>query len=126
MRWLVFFAGIIFLILTCAQKEVPYFTHLYGWVKYDTLGINGIILQIIDINPDDVNRGRVRETITKSSASLPGFFEMDSVCYGTSGYQGSQTVAIQVDSTKNSGWSTKIWYPDIKGGVDTVLLFLTR
>lgn len=130
MKQIFFLAGIILLIITCAQKEEPYFTHLCGWVKYpgssDTLGINDIILQIIDINPDDVNRSRIRETTTKSVDSLPGFFEMDSVCYGTSGYQGSQTVVVRVDSTKNPGWPTQWQYLDLNGGIDTVVLYLTK
>lgn len=119
---------LIFIIFNCTKKEEMYFTHLYGWLKYDTLGgINGLKISIRDINPDNTNYYRFRKTITDySSDSLPGFFEMDSVCYGTSRFQGGQIVAVLLDSIDNPGWPRQYWYLSLSGGVDTVELNLTK
>ncbi|MEO0206230.1 MAG: hypothetical protein ABIL22_06105 [candidate division WOR-3 bacterium] len=117
----------IFVVFSCTNKEEMYFTHLYGWIKYDTTGINGIKLLVRDINPENTNYYRFRpDTTDFSSDSLPGFFEMDSVCYGTSSYQGSQIVAVLVDSTDNPGWPRQYWYLNLSGGIDTVELKLTK
>ncbi|MBA7664264.1 hypothetical protein ES703_72321 [subsurface metagenome] len=55
--------------------------------------------------------------------SFPGFFEMDSVCYGTTKQQG-RIVFIVIDSTENPGWPSQGWYPDIYGDVDTIILYI--
>lgn len=119
----------VFLItfLNCFQKEKLYFTHLYGWVKYDTTAINGIILRVRDINPEDPTHFRFRaDTTGYSPDSLLGFFEMDSVCYATSEFQGSRIVAVLVDSLENPGWPSQYWYLDLSGGIDTVELHLIK
>lgn len=127
MKKIIFF--LIFLIIyNCTRKEELYFTHLYGWIKYDTLGgINGLKLLIRDINPENTDYYRYRpDTTGYSPDSLPGFFEIDSVCYGTSSYQGSQIVAVLLDSTDNPGWPRQYWYLSLSGSVDTVELNLTK
>lgn len=80
-----------------------------------------------DINPENTSYYRFRRDTTGYSIdSQPGFFEMDSVCYATSGYQGSQIVAVMIDSIDNPGWPRQYWYLNLYGGVDTVELKLTK
>ncbi len=128
MKKIIFLIIFIFVIFDCAKKEELYFTHLYGWAKYDTLGgINGLKLVIRDIRPDDTDYYRFRSVTTGySNDSLPGFFEMDSVCYGTSNFQGGQIVAVLLDSVDNPGWPRQYWYLTLSGGVDTVELNLKK
>jgi len=127
LKRIIFLAIITIFIFGCPRKEELYFTHLYGWIKYDTTGINGIKLVVRDINPENTNYYRFRpDTTGYSSDSQPGFFEMDSVCYATSSYQGSQIVAVLVDSTDNPGWPRQYWWLNLYGGVDTVELHLTK
>jgi len=123
----IFLIVIAFTLFNCTHKEELYLTHLYGWVKYDTTYINGIVLVVRDINPENTAYYRFRtDTTNYSTDSLPGFFEMDSVCYGTSSYQGSQIVAVLVDSTDNPGWPKQYWYLNLSGSVDTVELNLIK
>jgi len=128
LKQLLFLLCVLVFIVACFKEEEKYYTHLYGWVRDpstpDTNGVDGIVVQIVDINPKDVSRNRIREDTTHTVDSLHGFFEMDSVCYGTSGYMGAQTVMIHIDSTKNPGYPTQWWFPDIGGGVDTVILHI--
>ncbi|MEO0095204.1 MAG: hypothetical protein ABIL46_00035 [candidate division WOR-3 bacterium] len=128
MKKTIFLIIIAFVILRCTKKEELYFTHLYGWLKHDTLGgINGLKINIRDINPENTDYYRFRPYTTGYSPDFqPGFFEMDSVCYGTSSYQGGQIVAVLLDSTDNPGWPRQYWYLTLSGGVDTVELKLKR
>lgn len=119
--------AIIFIFLACPQKETPYFSHVYGWLRYnelDTVGTNNVILQIRDIDPENTAYFRNRSDTTMIHDSHGGFFEMDSVCYGTSGYLSSDIVRILCDSLQNPGYKTLIWFPTIMGGVDTIFLNL--
>lgn len=125
MKKIIFFTVIAIVVFNCTKKEELYFTHLYCWVKQDTIGINGLKLLVRDINPERTDYFRFRPVTTSFSPdSLPGFFEMDSVCYGTSNYQGSQIVAVLLDSVDNPGWPRQFWYLTLSGGVDTVELQL--
>ncbi|MEO0136398.1 MAG: hypothetical protein ABIL39_04010 [candidate division WOR-3 bacterium] len=128
MKKAILFIILAFVSFTCTRKEELYFTHLYGWLRYDTLGgINGLKILVRDINPENTDYFRFRPTITGYSPdSLPGFFEMDSVCYGTTSLQGSQIVAVLLDSTDNPGWPRQYWYLSLSGGVDTVELNLHK
>jgi len=124
MKNLMIFAFLIaILALNCTTEEEPFICHLYGWVIHDTTGVNNIKLKIWDINPYNVDQMRARETITRYENSFPGFFEMDSVCYGTTKQQG-RIVFIVIDSTENTGWPSQGWYPDIYGDVDTIILYI--
>ncbi|MCX7994840.1 MAG: hypothetical protein N3A65_03570 [candidate division WOR-3 bacterium] len=128
MKIIISFIILALVVFNCTKKEELFFTHLYGWLKYDTLGgINGLNILIRDINPENTGYYRFRPTKTGYSPdSLPGFFEMDSVCYGTSNFQGSQIVAVLLDSTNNPGWPRQYWYLTLTGGVDTVELELRK
>ncbi len=127
MKKIIFFIIITGVVFDCTKKEELYFTHLYGWAKYDTSGINGLNLVIRDIKPDDTGYYRFRPVTTGYSGdSFPGFFEMDSVCYGTSSYQGSQIVAVLLDSVDNPGWPRQYWYLTLSGVVDTVEINLRK
>lgn len=109
--------------LRCGGEEEPFICHLYGYAVRDDnqLGINGLVLKIYDIDPYDVNQGRLRETTTYMQDSIDGFFEMDSVCYGTTNNQGN-LVTIGIDSTQNPGYITQYHTPFIDGEVDTVII----
>ncbi len=127
MKKIILSAAIILILFNCSRKEELYFTHLYGWMKYDTTGRNGIILTVRDIYYENTEYWRYRkDTTCFSPDSQPGFFEMDSVCYATSSYQGSQIVAVLVDSTDNPGWPRQYWYLTLSGGMDTVELQLKK
>ena len=118
---------IFFIFLACPQKEIPYFSHVYGWLRYneqDTIGRNNVILRIQDVNPDNPAYFRNRYDTTMNHDSRGGFFEMDSVCYGTSGYLSSDLVRIICDSLQNPGYKNLTWIPIIMGGVDTIFLNL--
>jgi hypothetical protein len=119
--------AIFFIFFGCPKKEIPYFSHVYGWLRQnalDTIGVNNVILQIWDVNPDNPNYFRRRDDTTMTNGARNGFFEMDSVCYGTSGYLSSDLVRIVCDSTQNPGQKTLTWFPPIMGGVDTIYLNL--
>ncbi len=121
----IFFSVFIF---NCTQEQgEPYFCHLYGFLKSaeDSLGVNSILLQIKDLDPDNTHKYRIRETTTRTVDSLAGFFEMDSVCYGTTTMEG-EFVQIYVDSTKNPDWATQLWIPKIWSEVETLTLYLYR
>lgn len=112
--------------LNCTEEEEPLICYLYGWVKRETdsTGVNDLLLRIRDINPNDVNQWRERNTTTRTEDSIPGFFEMDSVCYGTSKMQGIGYVTIIVDNDSNPGWTTQYWQPNVYGAIDTVILYI--
>lgn len=112
----------------CSEDEEPLLAHVYGYVRNesDSSGVNSITLRIRDIDPENVEDIRERETITRTEDSLAGYFEMDSVCYGTSNMQGIGYVTIIVDSTTNPGWPTQYWQPDVYGAVDTVILYISH
>jgi hypothetical protein len=121
--------------INCGEEEGdPLICHLYGNTQrirvvndsipvHDTLaGVDGLVLRIYDINPYDVNSGRLRYDTTYTRDSVPGCFEMDSVCYGTTNNQGN-LVTIGIDETENPGWNTQYRTPFIAGSVDTVLIY---
>ncbi len=122
---------ILFLVFlfNCTWKQgEPYFCHLYGYMKdvEDSIGVNNIFLYIKDLDPNNADKRRIRETKTAmSSDSMPGFFEMDSVCYGTTTREGN-FVEIYVDSIKNPGWATQLWVPIIHSEVETLILYLYK
>jgi len=117
---------IALLVTNCLKEDEPILCHLYGWAKSesDSTGINNLILQIKDINPDDIYYLRIRETTTRNEDSVAGFFEMDSVCYGLTYQQGTGFVTIKVDSMQNPACSTQYWAPTIVGAVDTIILYV--
>jgi len=114
-----------FLAIDCTDEEVPFICHLYGYMINGNTqqGINDMIVRIYDINPYDVRRGRLRYDTTITNDSIDGFFEMDSVCYGTSGHQGN-LVMIAIDDSENPNWSDTFYTPDIFGDTDTVYIHI--
>ena len=120
--------AIFFSVFSCTQEQgEPYFCHLYGFLKSaeDSMGVNNILLQIKDLDPNNTDKYRIRETRTETVDSLVGFFEMDSVCYGTTTMEG-EFVQIYVDSIENPGWATQFWVPKIRTEVETLTLYLCR
>ncbi len=117
---------VVIVTLNCAIEGEPIICHLYGWIIEEddsTTRVNDIKLRIWDINPYNVSQMRARETITRTENSFPGFFEMDSVCYGTTKQMG-RIVSIVIDSTENTGRPSQGWSPDIYGDVDTIILYI--
>ncbi len=115
-------------VIGCTEEEeIPLICHLYGYIRdNDTQqGINGMVIQIIElINPYDLNSNRVRYDTTMMQDSIPGFFEMDSVCYGTNKRQGAGMVSIGIDSTSNPGYLSRIYPVDVVGSIDTVYVYI--
>lgn len=120
---LIFF---VFVWINCTDDEEPLLSHMYGWVyrTSDSTGINDITIKIRDIDPYDVKVLRDRNVITQSKDTLPGYFEIDSVCYGTTKIQGTTYVTMFIDSLDNPTWPDTAWYPDLHGPVDTVTIYL--
>jgi hypothetical protein len=115
------------IFISCTKEPELLFTDLYGWVRdttaADTTGINGLVLVIYDCDPDAPNISRARWDTTRTQDSLPGFFEMQDVCYGTTNDQGSNVVVV-LDSHYNHGRIPQYWYPRTDGPVDTAVLYL--
>jgi hypothetical protein len=120
-------AIILVVSLNCAEEEEPFFCHLYGWMKSatDSTGLKDLKLKIWDIDPEDISRSRERTTTTSSADTTAGFFEMDSVVYGTTKMQGSSYVTIVVDSIDNPAYPTQYFQPGIYGSVDTVIIYVS-
>ncbi len=118
-----------FLTLNCAgEDEELFFSHLSGWVRNeaDSMGVNDLFLQIMDIDPDNLSQLRERTTTTMTEDSFDGYFEMDSVLYGTSELQGSGYVRIVADTAHNDDWPYHIWFPNISGEVAAVTLYISK
>ncbi len=117
------------LALNCAgEDEELFFSHLSGWVRNeaDSMGVNDLFLQIMDIDPDNLSQLRERTTTTMTEDSFDGYFEMDSVLYGTSELQGSGYVRIVADTAHNDDWPYHIWFPNISGEVAAVTLYISK
>jgi hypothetical protein len=109
------------------EEETPILCHLYGYLKNNNTqqGVDGIIFQIIEYyNPYNLSVGRVRYDTTKTQDSIPGFFEMDSVCYGTSKHQATGLVSLAIDDSLNPGWDERIYLLYIDGAACTVEVFI--
>lgn len=122
------FTSLLALFMQCAtEEEEIYFTHLYGYMREETdstTGINGLILKIRDLNPEDLDYWRTREVTTQTQDTLAGFFEIDSVVHGTSQQQGTGYVAIFLDSLLNPQWPSQLWYPTLFGPADTIIPYV--
>ena len=117
---------VCFVALNCTgEDEEPMICHLYGYmINNDTqTGVNGLVVRIVDINPYDLAQSRLRYDTTMTQDSIPGFFEMDSVCYGTTKRQGN-LVSIGIHEDDNPGWPSQFYTPDIFGDVDTVHIYI--
>lgn len=116
----------VFVWINCTDGEEPLLSHMYGWVykTSDSTGINDLTIKIRDIDPYDIKLLRDRSVITQSKDTLPGYFEIDSVCYGTTKIQGTTCVTMSIDSVDNQTWPDTIWFPDLRGPVDTVIIYL--
>jgi hypothetical protein len=117
--------SLLVVAVSCSEQEEPLICHLYGYMINDITqtGVNGLIVRIIDINPYDVYQVRLRYDTTATKDSVAGFFEMDSVCYGTNKRQGN-LVNIAIDNSENPGWPNQGYTPDIDGAVDTVYIYI--
>lgn len=117
----VFFAA----VHCTGEDEEPLICHLYGYMINNNTqqGVNGLIVRIHDINPYDIATTRLRYDTTMTQDSIPGYFEMDSVCYGTTKRQGN-LVVIGINETENPGWPGQYYTPDIFGDIDTVYIYI--
>ncbi len=114
--------------IVCAREEQTYFCHLFGYIRdvTDSTGIDDMVIDIYDIDPERTNQSRQRTVTSETRDSISGFFELDSVCWGTSQMQGVGYVTIRVDSTKNPGYPSETWQPDLHTAVDTVVLMIDQ
>ena len=115
-----------FVFLGCTDAEEPFLSHVSGWAyrTSDSTGINGLTIRIRDIDVYDLSQLRDRTVVTEMSDSLDGYFELDSVCFGTTSIQGAGYVIFFIDSTDNPSWSDTSWFPDIRGPADTIIFYL--
>ena len=113
-------------LLNCTSAEEPFLSHVYGWAyrMSDSTGINGLTIRIRDINVYDLSQLRDRTVITETKDSLDGYFELDSVCFGTTSVQGIGYVVFFIDSIDNPTWPDTNWFPDIRGPEDTVIFYM--
>ncbi len=119
-------------ILNCETDEEPLFSDVVGYMRYisqhdttvDTIGVNNLIVRIRDIDPDDMSQTRERRDTTIVKDSFDGYFEMDSVCYGTTQRQGTGYFTVIIDSVNNPAWPNQLWLPTVEGPVDTLILYL--
>jgi hypothetical protein len=104
----------------------PFYTDIFGWIQKssDSTGVNGLNLRIYDIDPNDLTGTRMRERTTAEYDSVDGYFEIDSIIYSTTTMQGVGYVTIVVDSTTNPNWPSQLWQPSLKGGVDSIVLYI--
>jgi len=114
-----------FVAVDCTTEEEPFICHLYGYMINNNTqqGVDNLIVRINDINPYDVDSRRLRYDTTMTQDSIAGFFEMDSVCYGTSSRQGN-LVTIGLDDLENPNWPNQYYTPDILGDTDTVYIYI--
>jgi len=130
MKKIILFSIIVISIIVVGcteEEEIPLICHLYGYIRDNETqqGVDGMVIQIIElINPYDLNSNRIRYDTTMMHDSIPGFFEMDSVCYGTNKRQGTSMVSIGIDSTLNLGYLSRIYPIDVSGSVDTVYVYV--
>ena len=114
-------------IMHCAEEDVPLFSEVSGWLRQsesDSTGISDIILTVGDIDPDDITINRTRKVTTHEKDSLDGYWEMDSVCYGTTRQQGTGYVRITLDTLDNPTYPYRVWRPNIFGPADTIILYM--
>ena len=117
----------ILVIMHCAEEDIPLFSDVSGWLRQsesDSTGINDAILTVNDINPDDIATTRMRKVTTHEEDSLGGYWEMDSVCFGTSRQQGTGYVRITLDTLDNPTYPYRVWRPNIYGPADTIILYM--
>jgi hypothetical protein len=115
----------LLVMMHCADDDVPLFSDVSGWLRQDdstTAGINNIILTVGDIDPDDITSMRTRKVTTQPKDTLGGYWEMDSVCYGTTQQQGTGYVRIILDTLDNPVYNYRVWLPNIFGPADTIIL----
>ena len=112
----------------CTQEEEPLFSHVYGWVRTvtDSTGVNDLVLKVIDLDPDNIPALRQRQVTTQTHDLIAGFFEIDSVVYGTDQRQGTAYVTFIADSLDNPDWPHSVWNPNVSGDVDTVILYISQ
>ncbi|MBN2620897.1 hypothetical protein JXB22_07375 [candidate division WOR-3 bacterium] len=104
----------------------PFYTDMFGWIQKstDSTGVNGLNLRIYDLDPNDLENTRMRERTTAEHDSVDGYFEIDSIIYSTTNMQGVGYVTIVVDSTTNPNWPSQLWQPSLRGGVDSIVLYI--
>jgi hypothetical protein len=112
--------------INCTDGAEPLLSHVYGWAnrKSDSTGINNLTIRIRDINCYALDQSRDRTVLTHTVDSIDGYFEMDSVCYGTSNNQGTGYVIFFIDSINNPAYSDTNWFPDIQGPADTIIFYM--
>ncbi|KPK72898.1 hypothetical protein AMJ87_03395 [candidate division WOR_3 bacterium SM23_60] len=125
---LMLFVLITLCIVHCTEEEEPLYCHVYGWVRTvsDSTGVNGLILKIIDLDPENLPELRQRQVTTQTHDLLAGFFEIDSVVYGTDQRQGTAYVTFIADSLDNPDWPHTVWNPNVYGDVDTTILYISQ
>jgi hypothetical protein len=113
--------------INCTEDEEPLYCHVYAWVRdsADSTGVDGLVLKVIDLDPDNLSAFRQNTVTTTTHDQLQGFFEIDSLVYGTDKRQGSALVTFVADTLDNPSWQYTVWHPVISGDVDTAILYIS-
>lgn len=112
--------GLVLAVLGCRRETEYYYADIRGCIKDSVLGgVNNIIVDIHDYNPDNDMRGRFRGSdTTETRDGAPGYYEMSQVCYGTN--RGILLIGVAVDSVKNPTYQSIRTLQPIASSVETL------
>jgi hypothetical protein len=116
-------SSLALMFVNCGGDDEPYFCHLYGYIRdaSTNAGVDSLTFGLME-----VITGRLRYYTTMAHDTTHGYFEVDSVLYGTSSVQGSSMVAVVIDDSLSPGWLSRTYYIDVDGPVDTVYVSIMR
>ncbi len=108
-------------LIGCQKETIFYFSSISGYIKDSTTltGVNGIVVDIYDYDASENMKGRLKGSYTTETYDgQPGFYKMDSVCYGST--KGILQIGVMVDSTKNPGYPTLRTLHSVSGEVEVL------
>ena len=112
--------SLVLALFSCRRETVYYYADIRGCIK-DSFqgGVNNIIVDVHDYNPDNDMRGRFRGAdTTETRDGAPGYYEMSQVCYGSN--RGILLIGVAVDSLKNPAYQTTRTLQPIASPVETL------
>jgi len=120
--------SLVLALLGCRRETEYYYADIHGLIKDSAShsGINNIIVDIYDYNPDNNMSGRLHgsdTTETRDGAS--GYYEISHVCYGSN--RGILLIGVAVDSMKNPAYKSIKTLQPVANSVETMPdVYITR